>query len=409
MIDVLGPEKRRRRSVQEKIAIVQQSFEPGMTVSLVARQHGVAASQLFLWRKQYQEGSLTAVAAGEQVVPASELASAMKQIKELQRLLGKKTMENELLKEAVEYGRPKKVDSARALVAGGWRISLVSRCLRVSRAQLHTMARRSKDWQDRRLKHKPDDTEALARIHVVIGDLPIYGYRRVWALLRRQSETDDMAVINAKRVYRIMRQNALLLERKPEIPPSKRAHTGKVAVGESNQRWCSDGFEFSCDNGEKLRVTFALDCCDREALHWAASTGGYDSETVQGVMLGAVERRFGNSLPTSPVEWLTDNGSAYRSYQTRQFGRMVGLEPKHTAVRSPESNGMAESFVKTMKRDYISIMPKPDGLTAVKNLAEAFEHYNEWHPHSALGYRSPREYLRRRTSNGLSDKKCMEI
>ncbi len=60
MIDVLGPEKRRRRSVQEKIAIVQQSFEPGMTVSLVARQHGVAASQLFLWRKQYQEGSLTA-------------------------------------------------------------------------------------------------------------------------------------------------------------------------------------------------------------------------------------------------------------------------------------------------------------------------------------------------------------
>ena len=108
MIDVLGPEKRRRRSVQEKIAIVQQSFEPGMTVSLVARQHGVAASQLFLWRKQYQEGSLTAVAAGEQVVPASELASAMKQIKELQRLLVKKTMENELLKEAVEYGRQKK-------------------------------------------------------------------------------------------------------------------------------------------------------------------------------------------------------------------------------------------------------------------------------------------------------------
>ncbi|TNL02346.1 IS3 family transposase, partial [Kosakonia cowanii] len=146
-----------------------------------------------------------------------------------------------------------------------------------------------------------------------------------------------------------------------------------------------------------------------EALHWAASNGGYDSETVQYVMLGAVERRFGSSLPSSPVEWLTDNGSAYRSHQTRQFARMVGLEPKHTAVRSPESNGMAESFVKTMKRDYISIMPKPDGLTAVKNLAEAFEHYNEWHPHSALGYRSPREYLRRRTSNGLSDKKCMEI
>ncbi|ELD0604623.1 IS3 family transposase [Escherichia coli] len=409
MIDVLGPEKRRRRTTQEKIAIVQQSFEPGMTVSLVARQHGVAASQLFLWRKQYQEGSLTAVAAGEQVVPASELAAAMKQIKELQRLLGKKTMENELLKEAVEYGRGKKVDSARALIAQGWGVSLVSRCLRVSRAQLHVILRRTDDWKDGRRSRHSDDTDVLLRIHHVIGELPTYGYRRVWALLRRQAELDGMPAINAKRVYRIMRQNALLLERKTAVPPSKRAHTGKVAVKESNQRWCSDGFEFRCDNGEKLRVTFALDCCDREALHWAVTTGGFDSETVQDVMPGAVERRFGNELPASPVEWLTDNGSCYRANETRQFARMLGLEPKNTAVRSPESNGIAESFVKTIKRDYISIMPKPDGLTAAKNLAEAFEHYNEWHPHSALGYRSPREYLRQQASNGLSDNRCLEI
>ncbi|EOT8965723.1 IS3 family transposase [Escherichia coli] len=409
MIDVLGPEKRRRRTTQEKIAIVQQSFEPGMTVSLVARQHGVAASQLFLWRKQYQEGSLTAVAAGEQVVPASELAAAMKQIKELQRLLGKKTMENELLKEAVEYGRGKKVDSARALIARGWGVSLVSRCLRVSRAQLHVILRRTDDWKDGRRSRHSDDTDVLLRINHVIGELPTYGYRRVWALLRRQAELDGMPAINAKRVYRIMRQNALLLERKTAVPPSKRAHTGKVAVKESNQRWCSDGFEFRCDNGEKLRVTFALDCCDREALHWAVTTGGFDSETVQDVMLGAVERRFGNELPASPVEWLTDNGSCYRANETRQFARMLGLEPKNTAVRSPESNGIAESFVKTIKRDYISIMPKPDGLTAAKNLAEAFEHYNEWHPHSALGYRSPREYLRQQASNGLSDNRCLEI
>ncbi|WP_375155653.1 IS3-like element IS2 family transposase (plasmid) [Shigella flexneri] len=409
MIDVLGPEKRRRRTTQEKIAIVQQSFEPGMTVSLVARQHGVAASQLFLWRKQYQEGSLTAVTAGEQVVPASELAAAMKQIKELQRLLGKKTMENELLKEAVEYGRGKKVDSARALIARGWGVSLVSRCLRVSRAQLHVILRRTDDWMDGRRSRHTDDTDVLLRIHHVIGELPTYGYRRVWALLRRQAELDGMPAINAKRVYRIMRQNALLLERKPAVPPSKRAHTGRVAVKESNQRWCSDGFEFCCDNGERLRVTFALDFCDREALHWAVTTGGFNSETVQDVMLGAVERRFGNDLPSSPVEWLTDNGSCYRANETRQFARMLGLEPKNTAVRNPESNGIAESFVKTIKRDYISIMPKPDGLTAAKNLAEAFEHYNEWHPHSALGYRSPREYLRQRACNGLSDNRCLEI
>lgn len=91
----------------------------------------------------------------------------MKQIKELQRLLGKKTMENELLKEAVEYGRAK-VDSARALIARDGEC-LVSRCLRVSRAQLHVILRRTDDWMDGRRSRHTDDTDVLLRIHHVIG------------------------------------------------------------------------------------------------------------------------------------------------------------------------------------------------------------------------------------------------
>lgn len=68
------------------------TYEPGMNVSLVARKHGVGASQLFNWRKLEREGALTAVTAGESVVPASELAAARAQIAQLQRMLGKKTM-----------------------------------------------------------------------------------------------------------------------------------------------------------------------------------------------------------------------------------------------------------------------------------------------------------------------------
>ncbi|MCO5784247.1 IS3 family transposase [Citrobacter meridianamericanus] len=399
MIDVLGPEKRRRRSVQEKIAIVQQSFEPGMTVSLVARQHGVAASQLFLWRKQYQEGSLTAVAAGEEVVPASELTAALKQVRELQRLLGKKTMEAEILKEAVEYGQSRKLDSARALVAKGRGIAQVSRAMSVSRAQLSLRVKRSADWQDRRCHRRNDeaDAEILSDILDIISDMPSYGYRRVWGILRKRRRAEGLPPVNAKRLYRIMREhNLLLLHDKPERP--KREHKGTIAVTESDMRWCSDGFEFGCDNGEKLRVTFALDCCDREAIDWAASTGGYDSSTVQDVMLRSVEKRFGDGLPNTPVQWLTDNGSAYTAHETRKFARELRLEPCTTAVSSPQSNGMAERFVKTMKEDYIAFMPKPDVRTALRNLAAAFTHYNENHPHSALGYLSPREYRQQRAS-----------
>ena len=118
-IEVLTqPEQRRRRSVEEKLAIVRETFEPGATVSGVARRHQVNANQVFAWRKLYQDGSLSAVSVGEHVVPASDLAEAMKQIRELQRLLGKKTMEVEILREAVEYGRAKKLIARSPLLPG---------------------------------------------------------------------------------------------------------------------------------------------------------------------------------------------------------------------------------------------------------------------------------------------------
>ena len=82
--------------------MVEETFEPGMTVSLVARRHGVAPNQLFTWRRLVVEGALTAAGSGEQVVPASDYRALQSQVHELQRL-GKKTLEAEILKEALEH------------------------------------------------------------------------------------------------------------------------------------------------------------------------------------------------------------------------------------------------------------------------------------------------------------------
>jgi putative transposase len=235
----------------------------------------------------------------------------------------------------------------------------------------------------------------LVAIEAAVRDLPSYGYRRVWACVRRQRELDVLSPVNAKRIYRVMRDHGLLLPRSRRPRPPARRHQGRVAVDASNYRWCSDGFEFRCDDGQVVRTTFALDCADREAMSWASTTGGHTGDIVRDVMLAAVEQRFGDSLPSSPIEWLTDNGSAYIARRTREFAGDIGLKPLTTPVCSPQSNGMAESFVRTMKRDYIAFMPKPDAPTAMQNLAGAFEHYNEHHPHSALNYRSPREFRRR--------------
>jgi transposase InsO family protein len=55
------------------------------------------------------------------------------------------------------------------------------------------------------------------------------------------------------------------------------------------------------------------------------------------------------------IQWLSDYGPAYTAYETQSFARLMGLEPRTTPYYSPESNGMAESFVKTFKRDYVAL------------------------------------------------------
>lgn len=125
--------------------------------------------------------------------------------------------------------------------------------------------------------------------------MPSYSYRRVWGILRQQRRAEGLPPVNAKLLYRIIREhNLLLLHDKPE------------------------------------------------------------------------------------------------------FARELKLALCTTAVSSPQSNSVAERFVKTRKEGYIAFIPKTDVRTALQNLAAAFTHYNENQPHSTLGYRSPREYRRQR-------------
>ena len=250
----------------------------------------------------------------------------------------------------------------------------------------------------RRGRPPADDTELVAAIRDILADQPTYGYWRVWGMLRRRAEIERTAPVNRKRVYRIMKVHGLLLRRHAG-GVGERRHDGRVAVERSNLRWCSDGFELACDNGEKVRVAFALDCHDREALAHVATTEGIKGEDVRDLMVASVETRFGrvNRLP-EVIEWLTDNGSGYIAKDTRSFAREIGLEPRTTPVTSPQSNGMAEAFVRTIKRDYARVNPMPDARTVIASLPKWFRHYNEVHPHSALGYRAPREFIARKSN-----------
>jgi transposase len=112
---ITSVERRRRWSPHEKRLIVEETRQSGMSVSFVARKYGIPPSQLFYWRKLMEAGGLIGVGSEEEVVPKSKVKVLENRVKELERVLGRKTMENEILREAVKLTREKKLISRQPL------------------------------------------------------------------------------------------------------------------------------------------------------------------------------------------------------------------------------------------------------------------------------------------------------
>lgn len=240
---------------------------------------------------------------------------------------------------------------------------------------------------------KNDESTIFTAICSVVDKKMTYGYRRVHAIVNQSRKAEGLSPINHKRIYRLMKMHGLLLPKYGRIKLS-RTHTGKVMTLKSNMRWCSDGFSILCDNGEQVHIAFSLDTCDREAMRYIASTKGIDGQMIRDLMLETVEYRFQASRTPFAIQWLTDNGPAYIARETVMFARQLGFLVCTTPAYSPESNGMAEAFVKTFKRDYVWVSDTSDALTVLNQLPAWFEDYNERAPHKALKMLAPRQFVR---------------
>lgn len=285
--------------------------------------------------------------------------------------------------------------AAAVAVAGQGRFPVrqVAAALRVSRSALSSARRRSATSPGRAVRETPP--ELVDRVRALVSKRPTYGYRRVTALLNREPAAPR---VNHKRIYRLMRAERWLLPRHTGRPT--RPHDGQVITLRSNTRWCSDSFEIRCWSGERVHVVFAMDCCDREVVAFRAAAAHPTSETIQDLMAEAIEGRFGPgtlAVP-APLQWLSDNGPPYTAHATRVFGARAGMHVVTTPSYSPESNGAAEAFVKTFKRDYVYLATLHDAASVLEQLAAWFEDYNEHHPHRGLSMLSPREFRRRQVA-----------
>ena len=129
--------------------------------------------------------------------------------------------------------------------------------LRLSRPHVMAKLKRPSTWKDRRLacnrpEKKAGDEELVNDIKKALVEFPSFGYKRIAAIVNRARRKHQKDCVNRKKVYRVAKQNDLLLKKAtPSLPGQSRDHNGKVSVDRSDERWCSDGAERLSDSISK--------------------------------------------------------------------------------------------------------------------------------------------------------------
>ena len=245
---------------------------------------------------------------------------------------------------------------------------------------------------------RAEDVTVTAQIRTVIRQRAAYGYRRVTALVNREFGT----MYNRKRIRRVMDICGWTLPRSGRRRTG-RAHTGLIRRDGSNERWCSDTLEIACWNGEMVMIGFALHCCDREALAHVAAPRHLKSQDIQELLQRAVNRRFGGHRSSQPIQWLSDNDGIFTALATLDRAQQLNLVSITTPAYSPQSNGMAEAFINTLRRDYIASADLASAQVVLEQIPGWFADYNVAAPHSALGFRSPLQYRSERSQFDLAE------
>jgi transposase InsO family protein len=264
-------------------------------------------------------------------------------------------------------------------------ITVICQVLRMARRTAYYVGRARADGR----YHRASDPLVLEQIRAVTSSRATYGYRRIWAMVNRTFRTR----YNRKRIRRVMQLHGLMLA--PRVHRRHgRPHLGRIEQPASNQRWCSDVFLIPCWSGEVLSVAFAIDCHDREVFAWTASPRPLTGADIRTLMDKALWARFGETMLKAPhaVQWLSDNGPQYTATASVLYAHELGLVPITTPSYSPRSNGLAEAFVRTFKRDYVDGAELRDAESVLAQLSGWIEDYNTRAPHSALGMRSPAEH-----------------
>lgn len=220
------------------------------------------------------------------------------------------------------------------------------------------------------------------RLRELAGSRVRYGYRRLTVLLRREGW-----VVNAKRVYRLYREEALQVQMGKR---TKRAAHTRVPLPEAvrpNQRWSMDFVSDRLAGGRWFRILTVIDQYTRECLCVYADR----SQTGEKVV-AQIKRLV--AVRGAPESITTDNGSEFAGQAMDVWAHQAEVRLDFIRPGRPVQNGFIESFNGRLRDECLNGEIFFD-LADARNKLEDWRHdYNQKRPHSALADRTPEEFAR---------------
>ena len=264
-------------------------------------------------------------------------------------------------------------------------MSSIARATALAGLSRHALHYKPSGQRARRLRRDEYETREIARN--VALEHPAYSYRRVWAVLRMQ----EGLFISRKRVHRMLAEESLLKE--AHFPRPRLPTTGNLSADVPNSRWFTDLTYLDTTDCGPVPLMPIQDACTRKVVGHELMRSCSASDA-----LALLERTVMSIFPEDRAPRLalkTDSGPRFRN-----GARMMCIRLENTRKRTPEDNGVIESFNGHFKADYIWVMEPTTFAETERIVDEAVFDYNNRRPHSSLNYLTPAE-SERRLANGV--------
>jgi transposase InsO family protein len=241
------------------------------------------------------------------------------------------------------------------------------------------------------MKRRAQDRQLLELIRPIKADQPGWGYRMVWAYLKyRQGH-----VVNKKRVYRVMRENGLLVQPNWRLKAKRdnQNNRNKPRATRPNQFWGIDMTKVMIESFGWLYLVVVLDWHTKKIVGYSISTHSKAVDWLDAVNM-ACNQQFPEGILRKDQELflVSDNGSQPTSEAFMKACSVMEIKQIFASYSNPKGNADTERVIKTAKNDFVW----GNEFSSPIHFAEEFtcwvERYNTDRPHSTLRYRTPCEF-----------------